>query len=291
MEIVALGGTCCAAAAIPAGATSQENHLIPRLGALPPHIFLWNRRNHSANLHPLGGVARMIQLVHHTCGQANLVAVRGITRRRRGHQLPLRQLPGQGLRHRRQGVRCASDPHGPIYIGPAGQGIPDGAANTGGRAAERLNLRGMVVGFVLEEQEPGLLFPIHRNGHVNGAGIDLLALVQLGEKTLLMQILGRQGPNVHEIHRFGAAQLPSGSQVVFIGLLQQGIGELHRIDGGEEGGVAAVIGPVGVDHANFRDGGAAALLAEIGLAEGNVVQIHGQPQGLHKIPETLPVQV
>ena len=53
------------------------------------------------------------------------------------------------------------------------------------------------------------------------------------------------------------------------------------VDLGEEGGVAAVVRPVGIDHTHLCNGGVAVfLVAEIGLQEGQVVQIHGKPHGL-----------
>ena len=46
---------------------------------------------------------------------------------------------------------------------------------------------------------------------------------------------------------------------------------------GAEGGVAAVIRPIGVHHPHLRDGGVPLLLIpEIGLEELQVRQVHGQ---------------
>ena len=49
------------------------------------------------------------------------------------------------------------------------------------------------------------------------------------------------------------------------------------VDVGGEGGVTAVVGPVGIHHADFRDGGVALfLVSEIALQEFQIVQIHGK---------------
>ncbi len=51
------------------------------------------------------------------------------------------------------------------------------------------------------------------------------------------------------------------------------------LDFGEEGGVAAVVGPVGVQHPDFGDAGVAVfLVAEIGLAEGDIRGGHGKAE-------------
>ncbi len=45
---------------------------------------------------------------------------------------------------------------------------------------------------------------------------------------------------------------------------------------GAEGGVAAVVGPIGVYHPDFGDGGVPVLIAEVLLAEGDVCLVHGK---------------
>ena len=49
-----------------------------------------------------------------------------------------------------------------IDIGPAGKRVADAAADAGGRAAEGLDLGGVVVGLVLEHEQPVLLLAVHR---------------------------------------------------------------------------------------------------------------------------------
>ena len=68
-------------------------------------------------------------------------------------------------------------------VGTAGERIADAPADAGGRAAEGLDLGGVVVRFVFEHQKPVLLLAVHHGGYMDGAGVDLLALVELGEQT------------------------------------------------------------------------------------------------------------
>ncbi len=63
--------------------------------------------------------------------------------------------------------------------------------------------------------------------------------------------------------------------------LESGLGDLvvdlDVFENRAERGVAAMVGPIGVDHLNLGDGGVAMfLIAEVLLAEGDVSQIHGQ---------------
>ena len=89
-------------------------------------------------------------------------------------------------------------------------------------------------------------------------------------------MLGRQGGDVHEADGLGPAQGPAGIKIALIGPLQKLVLEGDVVDLGQKGGVAAVIGPVGVDHADLGDGGVPALVGEVPLAEGDVVHVHGE---------------
>ena len=169
-------------------------------------------------------------------------------------------------------------------VGSARQRIADTAADTGGRAAEGLDLGGVVVGLVLEHEQPVLLLAVHGGGDVDGAGVDLLALVQLGQQAAFFQGLGTDGGQIHQgLGPLGglllAIHLHPGGQIARIGGLDVRVGNVHGVDVGGEGGVAAVVGPVGVHQTHLGDGGVAPLLVpEVGLQELQVVQIHGKAQ-------------
>ena len=275
-EVVALGGAGGPADAVPACAAPQEDDHVPGGGALPPDVFRRGRADDRAGLQMLGDVARVVDLGDMPGGQADLVSVGGIARRRRLAELPLGELAGQGLFNRRPGIAAAGEAHGLMDVGPAGQGVPDAAADTGGRAAEGLDLRGVVVSLVFEHQQPVLGFPVHHGGDVDGTGVDLLALVQLGEEAPLFQGLGRDGGDVHQ--GFGtvlgllAVDLASQLQIVIVGVFDLRVLDLSAVDVGGEGGVAAVVGPVGVHHPDFRDGGVPLLrVPEIALEECQIV--------------------
>ena len=70
-----------------------------------------------------------------------------------------------------------------------------------------------------------------------------------------------------------------------------GIVDLDIIQNGAKGGVAAVIGPVGVDHLDLSDGGVALLGAEVLLAELDVPQIHGQTLFLDELGKACLIQL
>ena len=250
----------------------------------------------------LGDVARMVQLRHMAGGEADLVAVGGVPRRRRLGDLPLGQLAGEGVLKAGPWVAAAGDTHGLMDVGPARQGVPDAPADAGGRAAEGLDLRGMVMGLVLEHEQPVLLLPVHYGGNMDGAGVDFLALVQLGEQAPLFQRLRADGGNVHQgLGPLGglllAVHLHPGRQIAFVGRLHAGIIfpvrslDLNILQMGGKSGMAAVVGPVGIHHPHLGNGGVPMLgVPEVGLQKCQVVQVHGQPQPVQQGGEAVPVQ-
>ena len=152
------------------------------------------------------------------------------------------------------------------------------------------------MGLVLEHQEPVLLLAVHCGGDVDGAGVNLLALVQLGQQATLFQHLGAQSGDVHEGLGPGSGlllpiDLHTTVQIALVGGLHRLVRELHGVNVGGEGGVAAVVGPVGVHHPHLSDGGVTLLLVpEVGLEELQVIQVHGQAQGGQQLLEPRLVQ-
>ena len=291
-QIVGLGGAGGTADAVAAGAAAQQDDDIPGGGALAADVGGRGRTHHSADLHSLCHIAGVVDLIHLAGGKADLVAVGGVTGGGSGHQLALGQLTGQGLADRLERVACAGHTHGLIDIAAAGQRVADGTADAGGRTAEGLDLGGVVVGLVLKEEEPVLILAVHIALDLDGAGVDLLGFVQILEDALLLQLLGTDGGKIH--HAAGlllTAQVGTHGHVAVKRCLHHGIVDLDIIQNGAEGGVAAMIGPVGVDHLDLGDGGVAVLRAEVLLAELDIAQIHGQALFVDELLQALFVQL
>ena len=281
--VVALRGARSPANAIPARAAPQKDDHVPGNGTLPPDVLRRGRAHHRAHLQVLGHIAGVVDFGHVPGGQADLVSVGGVARRRRLAELPLGELAGRRVFQGRPGIAAAREAHGLMDVGPAGKGVPDAAADAGGRAAEGLDLRGVVVGLVFEHEEPVLGPAVHHRRDVDGAGVDLLALVQFREEAPLFQGLGGDGGDVHKglgaVLGPIAVDLAAQLQVVVIGGFDLGVLNLSAVDVGGEGGVAAVVGPVGVHHPDLRDGRVPLFrVPEVGLEELQVVQVHGQAQ-------------
>ena len=230
-----------------------------------------------ADLHALGHVAGVIELVDLTGGKADLVAVAGVAGGSSGHELTLRQLALERLGHGDGGVAGAGDTHGLVHVAAARQRVADGTAHAGGGTAEGLDLGRVVVGLVLKEEQPVLVLAVDIDLHLDGAGVNLLGLVDIGHDAGLLEVLGADGAHVHEADGLGVAtEFVAHLHVAVEGLLHHGVVDRHVVQDGAEGGVAAVIGPVGVDHADLGDGGVAILIAEVLLAEGDVRLVHGK---------------
>ena len=224
----------------------------------------------------------MVEFVHDAGGQADLVAVGTVSRRGGGHDLALGQFSGNGLGQGLQRIRSACNAHRGIDIGPAGQRIPDGAADTGGRSAERFDLGRMVVRFVLEQKKPVLILSVHTDLDLDRAGVDLFGLVELVQLSGRAEIAHSGRGDIHQVNGFGPAELFPDLQIFTVGLFRQRILKGHVVQCGQECGVAAVIRPVRIDHTDLGQGRVALFRAEVCLTESQVICIHRKAEPFHK---------
>ena len=149
----------------------------------------------------------------------------------------------------------------------------------------------MIVGLILEEKQPflGALRRVHLDLH--GTGVDFLRLIKVGKSALFTQVLPSDGSKVHECDGLGPPQVISHRQVVFVGLLNDGIFKLDVVDLGEECRVPTVVRPVGIDDAQLSDGGIAQLTLEMLLADKEVIKVHGEPVCALQLDESVLVEV
>ena len=102
------------------------------------------------DLHTLGHIARVINLVDLTGGKTDLVAIRGITGGGGGDQFALGELAFERFGNRNGRISSTGYTHGLIHVGTAGKRVADASADAGCRTTKRFDFRRMVVGFVLE---------------------------------------------------------------------------------------------------------------------------------------------
>ena len=282
---VLLGGTGGAADAVAAGtAAQQEDHVAGR-GALATHGGGTDGAHHRADFHALGCVAFGIDFPHVGGGKTDLVAVAGIAGGGLLGDHPLRQLARDGFGHGSIDIAGAGHAHRLIHVGAPGERVADGAAEAGRRSAEGLDLGRMVMGFVLELEEPFLGLTVHIDIHEDAAGVVLLAHVQVVQLALLAQPAGADGRELHQ----AAGLVPAAEVRPHLleqreGGFQFGLDEglVHRdlLQHGGEGGVTAVVAPVGVQDTEFRLGGIPALGLEVLHDLAEVVRVHRQAVAL-----------
>ena len=150
------------------------------------------------------------------------------------------------------------------------------------------------MGLVFKLQQPVLLLAVDVDLDLDRAGVDLLGLIQILEQALLLEGFGADGGQVHQGHRLVLARVDGLAQleIFVVGVPDVVALNLHVLDAGGEGGVAAVVGPVGIDHANLGDGwGALFGLFKVLLAEGDVAQVHRQAIVGDELLQALLVQI
>ena len=213
--------------------------MVARRGALAANVALGGRAHHRADFQTLGGIAGVVHFVHQAGGQADLIAVGAVARSRGSDQFALGQLAGHGIGHRHQRISRAGYAHCLVDVCAAGQGVADRAADTGGRAAEGLDLGGMVVRFIFKHQEPWLGAPVHIHVDFDGAGVDFLALVQVAKLPGLFERLCADGGDIHKVHGPGSrAARPvrvdafTQGQIPLERLLNRGLVDFHTVQRG-----------------------------------------------------------
>ena len=283
---VRLGSACGTADAVAACASAEQYDDVARVGGEAFHATARSRGNHGTYLHTFGHVVGVVYLVHQTGGEANLVAVRAVARCGGGNYLTLRQFSCQSLVEGLGGVGGAGNAHGLIHVGASRKGVADTSAQTGGGSAERLYLGGVVVCLVLEIHKPFLYLAVDFDGDDDAAGVDLIGHLLVLQLACFAQTFPGKGADVHQRHVFvGAAGVLFAvvGEITLEGAFDKRTvvafveGDVFQLGG--EGGVAAVVAPVGVEHADFRHGGVAVLLAaEIVLYVFEIVESHCQSE-------------
>ena len=278
---MALGRSGRTADAVAAGASAQQKHHVAGDGLLAAHVRCLYGSYHGTDLKALCGVAGVVDFAH-VCGcEADLVAVAGIAGRGLAGDYALGQLAGDGIRHACADVAGAGDTHCLVDVGAAGKRVADCAAEAGGCATERFYLGRMVVCLVLELQQPLLRAGGGIDVHEDAAGVVLAAHLEVVQETLRTQVTGAHGRHFHEAEALlAAAYLPAGVLEQFYGCvdvrLDEGLVHGVRKEFRVEGGVSAVVAPVGVKDAQLRLGGVAALAAEPAHHLAEVVGVHRQ---------------
>ena len=222
----------------------------------------------SAHLEPLGSVAVVIDFPDMGGCKPDLVAVAGIAMRSLSRDHLLRKLSRDGLGNRLVDVSRSGHPHCLIDIGTPRERVSDGTTQTGRSTSERLDLRRMVVSLVLEHQEPFLRLPVHIHINEYAAGVVLLAHLHVIELPFLPEVTRSDCGHVHQIQAFVlASELLPHLQVKIEGpvdlLLDEGFLHIELLQFGGEGGVAAMVAPVGVQDAEFRLVGVTAFCSEV----------------------------
>ena len=135
----------------------------------------------------------------------------------------------------------------------------------------------MVVGLVLEEKKPIFFLAVDLGLDLNGTSVYFIAFVEVVKLTGLLKVLCTDGGKVHKGYLLVLAnvELSSLVKIVAVGFCDILVCDLSIGYLGEEGGMTAVVRPVGIDETKLGDSGIAMLgVTEVSLAELNIVIVH-----------------
>ena len=155
------------------------------------------------------------------------------------------------------------------------------------------------MGFIFEKKEPVLAAVYRVDFYLDGAGIHFLRSIQVGKFSFLTKGLHCCRSHVHEGDR-PLRVLPVNMDPCFLIFLKSSGNRsaespflhvnIRKLCG--EGGVTAVIGPVGIQHTDFRHRRIPLfLIPEIGLNHGKVFVAHGKAHGRNEFVKPLVIQL
>ena len=273
-----LGRTSCTAAAVPSSLTAQQDDNIAWNRSFSANVACRSCTEYRTDFHSLCHIARMVYFRNVSGCKTNLVPIRAVTACSTDGDFPLRQLAGNGIFDRNERICCTGYTHSLINIGTARQRVTDCTAEAGCSTTERFNFRRVVVGFVLEHQNPVFFSACNVYLDFHRTSIDFFAFVQIVQLAVCLELLHCQCCHIHEGNRLGiSAQFVADVQVSVIGFLNIRSTDFNLFNIGGECGVTAVVRPVSVNHPDFRDGWVTVFgILEIILTELDVIQIHCQ---------------
>ena len=137
--------------------------------------------------------------------------------------------------------------------------------------------------FVFKEEQPVFRFAVYVYLDFHGAGVDFLGFVQIFQLPGVFQIPCADGRQIHQILGLRAPQFLADCHIAVVSFLNRRVVNFHAVNRRQKRGVAAVVGPVGINHADFRNGRVAVFAFEIILAESDVRVVHRKCIFLHKI--------
>ena len=257
LGIVLLRRARGAADAVAARAAAQHDDPVARHGAFAPHVRGLHGTDHGTDLQPLGHVVVVVDLAHVRRGQTDLVAVARVARRGLLRDDALRQLARERVAHLLVDVARTRHAHRLVDVAAARQRIADRAAQAGRGAAEGLDLRRVVVRFVLELHEPPLRPAVDIHVDVDRAGVVLVRDLQVVEQPLPAQVARADRRHVHQADALVLApQLAPHAQVegqrALDLLLEERLLDGDALQLGREGRMAAVVAPVGIQDPQLR---------------------------------------
>ena len=202
-----LGRTCRTADTVTAGTAAEENDDVARSRTYTNDILCRSSTYYGTDLHSLRHITRVIDLIHVTCAEADLVTVGAVSCSCCTHQFLLGELTLERHGNRNSRIAGTGHTHSLVYIGTSGERVTDRTAEAGRCTTERLDLGRVVMCLVLKHKNVVFFLSVHIDLDLDGAGIDLFRLIQVSKLAVLLEFSHRHSCHIHEADRLLADTL------------------------------------------------------------------------------------
>ena len=275
--------TGCTAAAVTTSLTTQKYYDIAGSRTFTTNCATGSSTNYSANFHTFSNEFFIVVFLYVTGSKTNLVTVGAIACSSTNGDFALGQFAFNSFRNRNAGVSSASYAHCLIYIGTTGQRVTNRTTQASSCTTERFDFSRMVVSFVFEHYKPFFGVAINFDGNNDGACIDFFGFVQVSKLAFFTQFFHTDYCDIHQGYRafsiFTVNAIASCHVFIISFLYRFGVNagyDFYIFNLSHEGGVTAVVRPVGVKYANFSNGRFAVFFIKVFLAPEQIFNAHCQ---------------
>ena len=280
---VFFGRTGCTTAAVTTSLTTKEYYDIACSRTFTTNCTTRSSTNYSANFHTFSNKFFVVVFLYVTGCQTNLVTVGAIACSSTNGDFTLRQFAFDSFGNRNARVSSTGYAHCLIYIRTTGERVTDCTAKASSCATERFDFGRMVVSFIFKHYKPFFGFAIYFDRYNDGACIDFFGFVQVSKLAFFTQFFHTDNCDIHQGYRalgvFAIYAIASSHVFIVSFLYRFSISagyNFYIFNLSHEGGVTAVVRPVGVKYANFSDGRFAIFFIKVFLAPQQVFNAHCQ---------------
>ena len=178
--------------------TTEQDNYVTSFRFFTDYIALRSSTNNGTKFHAFSYKAWVEIFTNVSRCKTNLVTIWRITVSRCLRNDLLWQFPSASFRNRSCNITSAWDTHSLVNVWTPWQWVTNSPTDTSSRPTKWLNFRWVIVGFVLEHEEPRFLDTINVHFDFNRTGIDFVRHFHIVQTTISTLITTKNSRHIHQ---------------------------------------------------------------------------------------------